>query len=314
MDVRAALDELRRSWPDAALLSAIREGEGRRNALHRVELGGARAVLKVAARGTLAIERTVLGRLGEGLAAGDGWLVVADHGEAEDADDDTLLTAWGRALGRLHERTAGFRWEGPCPPVDVDHAVYRWRRGIARLPASLGAVGVRLHARAERELQGVVRILSAPGACVLTHGDAGPPNGIFRGGEVRLVDWEVAGPRHRAFDWFPVVQRWLRADPRAWSPAAEGRFRSAYLAEHPAAEADLDRQLAAVAVAWAAVAALTLPARLVADGRSGSMGHRRRIAGAVGEAAERAEAHLPAIARELRRASDRLVARGWARG
>ena len=109
------------------------------------------------------------------------------------------------------------------------------------------------------------------------------------------------------------TQRWLRAEPRAWSATAEARFRSAYLAEHPAAEADLERALAAVAVAWAGVAALTLPARLVADAGSGGMGHRRRIAGAIEEAARRADAHLPGVARELGRASDRLAARGWGR-
>ena len=313
MDVRAALDELRRRWPEAATVAVLRDGNARRNTVLRVDLGGVPAVLKVAAAGTLAVERAALAHLGEGLADGEGWVVAPDHGDPEDPGEDALLAAWGTALGRLHERTAGFRWEGDGPNVDVDHAVYRWRRGLQRLPANLGALGVHLHGRAERELHGVARILSAPAARVLTHGDAGPPNGIFRDGEVRLLDWEVAGPRHRAFDWFPVVQCWLRAEPRSWSASAEARFRSAYLAEHPAAEPDLDRGLAAVAVAWAGVAALTVPARLAADAGRGAMGHRRRIAGAIAEASRRADMHIPALARELGRASDRLVARGWGR-
>lgn len=314
MDVGEVLQELRRRWPGAATVAVLRDGKGRRNAVHRVDLGGARAVLKVARVGSLAVERAVAEHLGAALATGPGWLLLPDHGDGEEAPEDVALAAWGAAIGELHARTAGFRWTGDGPPVDVDHAVYRWRRGLDRLPVSLASLGVRLHRAALREADEVAGRLGDPEHRALTHGDAGPPNGILRGGRVVLLDWEVAGPRHRAFDWFPAVQRWLRAEPREWSAAAEAGFRDGYLIACPRAEEGLDAGVAAAAVAWASVAALTLPARLVCDADGGGgVGHRRRIHGAIAEAALRCDGRLPALSGELGRAADRLAARGWGR-
>jgi hypothetical protein len=68
--------------------------------------------------------------------------------------------------------------------------------------------------------------------------------------------------------------------------------------------------VAAAAVAWAAVAAHNLPARVRLDAAAGDYSHRERIVRALAGASARAAEHFPALARALGDASQRL-ARTW---
>jgi hypothetical protein len=306
--VIAVLETLRLQAPELSLIEPIRVGPERRNAVWRVAFGAGTAVLKVAHGGSLAIERAALAALGglhapSLLAGGEGWLLAEDLGATETPAPVVALGAIGAALGAIHAATRGFAWEQP--PVDVDHAIFRWSRGLATFAEHVSACDIRLCGASIRDLGRVERLLSRPRQRrVLTNGDPGPMNAIFREGRAILVDWEVAGPRHPALDWFPAVQHRLRADPRPVTVEEERAFGDGYRRSNPdAGGAD---EVAAAAIAWAAVAALTLPARLDGDRVQGTVGHRWRIATAIGEASRRSSGAFPALSRDLGRVARAL--------
>ncbi|MBA2321446.1 MAG: phosphotransferase, partial [Deltaproteobacteria bacterium] len=167
--------EVRDRWPGARVRSPLASGLGGRNTLMQLDLGGRTAVLKRANAGTAAVERAALGRLGGRvapalLAEGPGWLLMEDLGGETPAADAAWLTALGAAVGRVHADTAGIAWGQP--PVEIDHAAFRWRRALQALPVGLAAAGTSLAGAAARQLLDVVRVLENPGSLrVLSHGD-----------------------------------------------------------------------------------------------------------------------------------------------
>ncbi|MDQ3657949.1 MAG: phosphotransferase, partial [Chloroflexota bacterium] len=116
----------------------------------------------------------------------------------------------------------------------------------------------------------------------LTHGDLTPANALVGDGLVRLIDFEVAGPRHALLDGamlrlsFPQYGRWS-ALPEDVVGAMDDAYRTELAKGVPLAEDDIayGQAMAAGCAAWAIVRLSRLGV-IAADDQDGEVKRRRR--------------------------------------
>ena len=150
------------------------------------------------------------------------------------ADAERALTAYARALGRLHADTAACRQaydetfqsflSVPRADRSVENPVERQARSVA---AQLGGDPP------ADELAQIARRLRDPGPWLaLVHGDPCPDNALVVGDRVHLIDYEFAGPSHALLDG----AYWRMGFPTCWCagrlpPEVAMRVEAVYRAE-----------------------------------------------------------------------------------
>lgn len=156
------------------------------------------------------------------------------------------LSAFARALGRLHATTTGsadsfYERVGTAGrtglATDIAASVEQWRLGVERVRA----VGVPMSNAAMDELAGVIARLVNPGALIaLSNGDTESNNYLTAGSDGRLIDFESAGFQHVFIDVATMYipgPMWLTVG----NPDTDGRsdaYRSEVAAAIPAINDD----------------------------------------------------------------------------
>lgn len=126
---------------------------------------------------------------------------------ADPAIAATALEQMMRLLGRLHARTAGqletYRTirRGLDPNWDDALSHKTSLDGLKGVTAAIAEVGVPITQAFEAELERLRAKVSRPGPwLVFGHGDPCPDNWFEIGGQLRLIDFEFAGPQHALLD------------------------------------------------------------------------------------------------------------------